>query len=95
MHRIGITSFAYLPLQVASSEAPALIEKAVNSVEALKKGGQLEPGQADILNKQIETLKDRALPDLEIIAFPGMSYSIIVQLRLIKYGRVFHYHYCT
>ncbi|KAJ7230526.1 GMC oxidoreductase [Mycena pura] len=71
MHRIGITSFAYFPLTSATPEAPALIQKAAESVEALKKSGKLEPGQADILDKQIEGLKDDAVPDLEILAFPG------------------------
>ncbi|KAJ7841204.1 GMC oxidoreductase [Mycena olivaceomarginata] len=71
MHRIGITSFAYFPLTSASSEAAALIQQAAESVDALKKSGKLEPGQADILDKQIESLKDDKLPDLEIIAFPG------------------------
>lgn len=74
MHRLGITSFAYFPLTSATSEAPALIQKAVDSVEVLKKEGKLEPGQADVLDKQIESLKDDALPDLEIIAFPGMRF---------------------
>jgi hypothetical protein len=71
MHRIGITSFAYFPLTSASSEAAALIQQAAESVDVLKKSGKLEPGQADILDKQIESLKDDKLPDLEIIAFPG------------------------
>jgi len=43
MHRIGITSFAYIPFQSATSEAPALVKKAAESVEALKKSGKLEP----------------------------------------------------
>jgi hypothetical protein len=73
MHRIGIASFAYFPLTSATSEAPVLIQKAAESVDALKKSGRLEPGQADILDKQIETLEDDTLPDLEIIAFPGTS----------------------
>jgi hypothetical protein len=77
MHRIGITSFAYLPLQSATSEAPVLIQKASESVDLLKSSGRLEPGQADILDKQIEALKDDTLPDLEIIAFPGMSSNIM------------------
>ncbi|KAJ7323864.1 GMC oxidoreductase [Mycena albidolilacea] len=71
MHRIGITSFAYFPLTSASSKAAALIQQAAEGVDALKKSGKLEPGQADILDKQIESLKDDKLPDLEIIAFPG------------------------
>ncbi|KAJ7637777.1 GMC oxidoreductase [Mycena rosella] len=71
MHRIGITSFAYFPLTSATSDAPALIKKAAESVDVLKKSGKLEPGQADILDKKIQTLKDDTLPDLEIIAFPG------------------------
>jgi hypothetical protein len=78
MHRIGITSFAYFPLTSATSEAPALIEKAAQSVDALKKSGKLEPGQAEILDKQIQTLRDDALPDLEIIAFPGVSLVMMV-----------------
>ncbi|KAJ7048088.1 GMC oxidoreductase [Mycena amicta] len=71
MHRIGITSFAYFPLTSATSEAPELIKRAEQSVEELKRGGALEPGQADILDKQIENLKDDSVPDLEIVAFPG------------------------
>ncbi|KAJ6573700.1 GMC oxidoreductase [Mycena sp. CBHHK59/15] len=71
MHRIGITSFAYFPLTSATSEAPALIQRAAESVDVLKQSGTLEAGQADILDKQIESLKDNTLPDLEIIAFPG------------------------
>ncbi|KAJ6613364.1 hypothetical protein B0H10DRAFT_2191987 [Mycena sp. CBHHK59/15] len=54
-----------------ASEAPALIQRAAESVDVLKQSGTLEAGQADILDKQIESLKDNTLPDLEIIAFPG------------------------
>ncbi|KAJ7933537.1 hypothetical protein B0H13DRAFT_1856043 [Mycena leptocephala] len=61
MHRIGITSFAYLPLKSATSEAPALIQKAVESVDELKESGTLE---------LIENLKGDTLRDFEIIAFP-------------------------
>ncbi|KAJ7631466.1 GMC oxidoreductase-domain-containing protein [Mycena rosella] len=71
MHRIGITSFAYFPLKSPTSDAPALIKNTAESVDVLKKSGKLEPGQADILNKKIQTLKDDTSPDLEIIAFPG------------------------
>ncbi|KAJ7913085.1 hypothetical protein B0H13DRAFT_1874248 [Mycena leptocephala] len=59
MHRIGITSFAYFPLQSATSEAPALIQKAADSVEVLKKSGRLEPGQGDILDKTNRELEGR------------------------------------
>ncbi|KAF8198835.1 GMC oxidoreductase [Mycena galopus ATCC 62051] len=71
MHRIGITSFAYLPYTAATSDASALIQRAAASVDALKNSGDLEPGQADIFDKQITNLKDDTLPDLEILAFPG------------------------
>ncbi|KAJ7189182.1 GMC oxidoreductase [Mycena filopes] len=72
MHRIGITSFAYIPFQSATPDgAPALVKKAKESVEALKKSGKLEPGQAEILDIQIQHLGDDKVPDLEIIAFPG------------------------
>ncbi|KAJ6452435.1 GMC oxidoreductase [Mycena sanguinolenta] len=71
MHRVGITSFAYFPLTSATPEAPALIQRAADSVEALRKGGKLEPGQAEILDKQVEMLRDDTVPDLELIAFPG------------------------
>nr|GAT54545.1 GMC oxidoreductase [Mycena chlorophos] len=71
MQHIGITSFAYLPYTAATPEAPALIQRAAATVDALKKSGTLEPGQAEILDKQIENLKDDEVPDLEIIAFPG------------------------
>ncbi|KAJ7674108.1 hypothetical protein B0H17DRAFT_1140764 [Mycena rosella] len=84
MHRIGITSFAYFPLTSATSDAPDLIKKAAESVDVLKKGGKLEPGQADIWTRKFKPLKDDTLPDLEIIAFP-----------VTKYGRVIYDGYCT
>ncbi|KAF8171014.1 GMC oxidoreductase [Mycena galopus ATCC 62051] len=88
MHRIGITSFAYFPLTSATSEAPVLIQKAAESVDALKRSGTLEPGQADILDKQIESLKDDRLPDLEIIAFPGYFTTITAPEAEKKYVTV-------
>ncbi|KAF7331343.1 GMC oxidoreductase [Mycena kentingensis (nom. inval.)] len=71
MQRIGITSFAYFPYTSATPEAPALIARAAASVEALKQSGTLEPGQAEILDLQIAGMRDDAVPELEIIAFPG------------------------
>ncbi|KAJ7681165.1 hypothetical protein B0H17DRAFT_1138603 [Mycena rosella] len=77
MHHIGITSFAYFPLTSATPDTPALIKKAAESVDVLKKSGKLESGQADILDKQIQTFKDDTLLDLEIIVFSGMSLATI------------------
>ncbi|KAJ7674122.1 hypothetical protein B0H17DRAFT_1334984 [Mycena rosella] len=71
LHSKVCISFAYFPFTSATSDAPALIKKAAESVDMLKRSGKLKPGQADILNKQIQTFKDDMLPDLEIIAFPG------------------------
>ncbi|KAJ7303072.1 hypothetical protein DFH08DRAFT_826056 [Mycena albidolilacea] len=56
MYRIGVTSFAYLPFQSATSEAPNFILQAAESVNALKKSGNHE-GIVD------------TLPDFEILAF--------------------------
>lgn len=100
MHRIGITSFAYIPFQSATSEASTLIKRAAESVEALKKGGKLEPGQANILDKQIENLADPKVPDLEIIAFPGKG-GLALPLRcslcmqLTAYSRLLHNRHRT
>lgn len=75
MHRIGITSFAYIPISAATSatEAQRLYQKAEAEVEKHKQalGNKIPPGLAEQWDLQLKTLKDDSLPDLEFIAFPG------------------------
>lgn len=75
MARIGITSFAYIPISAATSsqETKRLYEKAEADVEKQKKalGDKIPPGLEEQLGLQLKTLKDDTLPDLEFIAFPG------------------------
>lgn len=75
MTRIGITSFAYIPISAATSasETQRLYEKAEADVEKQKKalGDKVPPGLTEQLELQLKALKDNTLPDLEFIAFPG------------------------
>ena len=75
MHRIGITSFAYIPISAATSpsETERLYKKAEADVEKQKKslGAKISPGLADQLDLQLKALKDDTLPDLEFVGFPG------------------------
>ncbi|EIM84584.1 GMC oxidoreductase [Stereum hirsutum FP-91666 SS1] len=75
MARIGITSFAYIPISAATSsqETKRLYEKAEADVEKQKKalGDKIPPSLEEQLKLQLKTLKDDTLPDLEFIAFPG------------------------
>lgn len=75
MARIGITSFAYIPISAATSsqETKRLYEKAEADLEKQKKalGDKIPPSLEEQLKLQLKTLKDDTLPDLEFIAFPG------------------------
>ncbi|KAJ7657792.1 GMC oxidoreductase [Mycena polygramma] len=66
--RVGITSFAYIPLSTATSEAEELIRGAAESIAA---GGNVSPGRREQLDLQLENLRDDNGVDLEVIAFPG------------------------
>ena len=75
-YRRAVTSFAYFSLASANPEdTPALIKKATEEVEAIKKHTS-NPGLAAQLNLQLERLRNEALPDLQLIcsyAFPTLS----------------------
>ncbi|KAF8958583.1 GMC oxidoreductase [Flammula alnicola] len=71
--RNGITSFSYFPLFIANpDEAPAIISKLEKEVKIRREIGALPPGLAEQLDIQASTLRDGNLPDLEILAFPGL-----------------------
>jgi hypothetical protein len=68
----GFVSFAYVPLSFASPEAaPTVIEDIERKVEELKRSGTLPPGLAEQYDIQLRILRDPALPDCQLIAFPG------------------------
>ncbi|KAJ6542821.1 GMC oxidoreductase, partial [Mycena capillaripes] len=71
--RVGITSFAYFPLSAATSEAPALIERAAASIAASRR---LPPGLREQLDLQVACLRHNDAVDLELIAFPGFFTAI-------------------
>ncbi|KAH9928307.1 GMC oxidoreductase [Fomitopsis serialis] len=72
LHRLGITAFGYVPLQLASPNgAPSIVEKMTAYVEEKKQSGTLPPGLAEQWDIQLRVLKDATLPDMETLAFPG------------------------
>ena len=72
LHRLGITAFAYAPLQLASPDAaPDIIEEMAAYVEEKKRSGTLPAGLAEQWDIQLRVLKDPSLPDMEVIGYPG------------------------
>lgn len=72
MCRVGITSFAYIPLSTASpTQAPSIIEGVAKQVSEANDRGSLPPGLAEQYEIQLETLRNDTLPDLEVVAIPG------------------------
>ena len=78
-YRRAVTSYAYFSLASANPEdTPALIQKATEEVEAIKKHTS-NPGLAAQLNLQLERLRNEALPDLQLIcsyAFQNLSHFV-------------------
>ncbi|KAF8064007.1 GMC oxidoreductase [Lyophyllum atratum] len=73
MMRMGITSYTYLPLSMASPPGAAnLIAKAEKEIEEWKNAPDIAPGVSEQLDIQLQTLHDDTLPDLEIVAFPRL-----------------------
>ncbi|KAF8958575.1 GMC oxidoreductase [Flammula alnicola] len=72
IHRVGITSFSYIPLSSANADvASSVIDKAEKEVKARKEGGLLPPGLAEQFELQLSLFRDDTVPDLEIVAFPA------------------------
>ncbi|KZT72989.1 GMC oxidoreductase [Daedalea quercina L-15889] len=72
LHRLGITAFGYVPLQLASPNGSLdIVDKMTAYVEEKKKSGALPPGLAEQWDIQLRVLKDPTLPDVEVIAFPA------------------------
>jgi hypothetical protein len=72
MYRTGATSFAYIPLSVVSpKDAPSLIGSVAKKIADSKRDGTLPPGLAEQLDVQLDILRNDALPDLEVVVFPG------------------------
>ncbi|KAI0931110.1 hypothetical protein AcW2_000066 [Taiwanofungus camphoratus] len=71
-HRLGITGFSYLPISVTHpKEAPSIIDGVTAYIKAQKKGGKVPPELAEQYDIQLRVLKDKSLPDMEFIVFPG------------------------
>jgi len=71
-YRMGITSFAYIPLSVTSpEEAPGLIEGVAKKIDDAKRDGKLPPGLAEQLDIQLEILRNDTVPDVEVVAVPS------------------------
>ncbi|KIM89884.1 GMC oxidoreductase [Piloderma croceum F 1598] len=71
LYRMGVTSFAYIPLSTTSpKEAPGLIEGVAQKINDAKRDGKLPPGLAEQLDVQLEILRNDTLPDVEIVAVP-------------------------
>lgn len=72
LHRLGITAFAYAPLQLASPDAaPHIIERISAYVEERKQSGTMPPSLAEQWDVQLRVLQDSTLPDMEVIGYPG------------------------
>ena len=72
LHRLGITAFAYSPLQLASPNAALhIIEKLSAYGEEKKQSGIMPPGLAEQWDIQLRVLQDSTLPDMEVIGYPG------------------------
>jgi hypothetical protein len=70
--RLGITSFAYPSLSTANpKDFLSIYTKLAKSIEERKKSGNLPPGLAEQLDMQLAAVKNAAIPDLELVAFPG------------------------
>ncbi len=71
-HRYAIAAFSYIP---AATIIPKFAEDFTNRVstwvEEQKKNGDLAPGLAEQLDVQVKNLKDKNVPDLEILTFSG------------------------
>lgn len=72
LHRLGVTAFAFAPLQVVSPVAASDIIGDMSAyVEEKKQSGILPPGLAEQWEIQLRVLKDPTLPDTEVIGYPG------------------------
>ncbi|RDB23961.1 Versicolorin B synthase [Hypsizygus marmoreus] len=73
IYRTGVTSFAYFPLSLINSDgARALLGATEKQIQELKDMSGAVPGLQDQLDIQLATLRDETLPDMEVIAFPGL-----------------------
>lgn len=70
-HRVGIASFAYLPLSFANpAQAGELVAKVEAGINAESLGSKPQ-GLIEAHKLQLEALKDDACPDIEITGFPS------------------------
>jgi choline dehydrogenase-like flavoprotein len=85
MHRLGLTSFAYLPWRFAfaNGEEKKLIEDKVAELE--KNKDKFPPGLWEQYKIQIENLRDEAVPDLELAVFPGFYTTAVAPEENAKY----------
>lgn len=70
---MGITSFAYIPLSSSDpAEAAKLAHAMEDYVDGLKENSQTPPGRVAQFDIQASVFRDDALPDMEIVPFPGL-----------------------
>lgn len=71
MYRLGITAFSYFPLQLGSPNATdAIVNEVTKYINDKKKSEKLPPGLAEQYDIQLRILKDKTLPEMELIAVP-------------------------
>ncbi|KAF9556900.1 GMC oxidoreductase [Agrocybe pediades] len=73
LNRLGLTSVSCFPHSImGEDEARAHIKQVEAEVQEQCKAGDLPAGLLDQLKHHITALKDEAIPDCEIIIFPGV-----------------------
>lgn len=71
LYRLGITAFSYFPLQLGSPNATdAIVNEVTKYINDKKKSEKLPPGLAEQYDIQLRILKDKTLPEMELIAVP-------------------------
>ncbi|KAF8877062.1 GMC oxidoreductase [Gymnopilus junonius] len=72
--RFGVTSAAYFPFSIINwKEFPVLIDNLEAELATQQKSGMLPPGLEEQFRIQISALRDNAIPDCEILCFPGLN----------------------
>ncbi|KAF4611907.1 hypothetical protein D9613_004013 [Agrocybe pediades] len=73
LNRLGLTSVSCFPHSIMEeNQARAHLKQVEAEVQERCKAGDLPAGLLDQLKHQITALKDEAIPDCEIIIFPGV-----------------------
>ena len=71
---MGIVDVAFVPVEIVSSRANEIYEKAKAHIEELKEEGRLPPGLMEQYEIQLERLRpgsNQSGPGCELVGFPG------------------------